>query len=448
MGAYVGAFQGAFQFDDFSTVLENHHLDSVTTFVDHLARAIRPVLYATFLVDRSVFGESAAGYHLLNLLLHLGSGLLVYHLAVFAVRAENSTIPFWSALIFLIHPITTETVTYISGRASGLMAFFYLLAFVLHLESIERQRASLPHRSYRLAAIIAFALALGSKETAVTFPLALLLWDLFVGRLDRASLRQAVFSSHLPYWLVTAAVTMWALTHPRYAELAQFSFLIRPIWDNILSQLHAMTYALLLFVSPWMQNFDHDLPVLQSVVQWPIPLDLLVWGVVIALTIALRGVPLVAFGLAWYALQWLPTLLIPRLDLLSERNLYLPFAGLVPALVSLTGWAASRLLAQSTQPRLIRAILFAIGLIAVAGGSVSTYQRNLLYRDAVALWTDTVNKSPLKARPHNNLGHSYAVSGDWDRAIDEFRIAARLDPDYALAQKNLRNAYLQQVGRQ
>jgi protein O-mannosyl-transferase len=144
----------------------------------------------------------------------------------------------------------------------------------------------------------------------------------------------------------------------------------------------------------------------------------------------------------------LPTILIPRLDLLSERNLYLPFAGLVPALVSLTGWAANRLIAQFNQLRIIRATFFVIGLLVVADLCVLTYQRNLLYRDAVALWTDTVEKSPQKARPHNNLGHSYALSGDWDRAVDEFRTAARLDPDYALAQKNLRNAYLRQVGRQ
>jgi tetratricopeptide (TPR) repeat protein len=64
------------------------------------------------------------------------------------------------------------------------------------------------------------------------------------------------------------------------------------------------------------------------------------------------------------------------------------------------------------------------------------------------LWSDAVLKSPNKARPHNNLGHAYALHGDWDRAIEEFRTAVRLNPDYMLAQQNLRNAYLHQVGRQ
>jgi lipoprotein NlpI len=77
-----------------------------------------------------------------------------------------------------------------------------------------------------------------------------------------------------------------------------------------------------------------------------------------------------------------------------------------------------------------------------------TFQRNTLYQDQVSLWSDTVAKSPHKARPHNNLGHAYALQGEWDRAIDEFRLAVQLDHHYTLAQNNLRNAYLHQVGRQ
>ena len=86
--------------------------------------------YASFLLDRSLYGNSSTGYHLLNLLLHLGSGLLVYLILTRAVTKESKHIPFWTAVLFLIHPIQTETVTYISGRASGLMAFFYLLALL------------------------------------------------------------------------------------------------------------------------------------------------------------------------------------------------------------------------------------------------------------------------------------------------------------------------------
>jgi Tfp pilus assembly protein PilF len=89
-----------------------------------------------------------------------------------------------------------------------------------------------------------------------------------------------------------------------------------------------------------------------------------------------------------------------------------------------------------------------VALALVVCLCVFTHQRNALYRDPVLLWSDSVEKSPQKARPHSNLGHGYLLRDDWDRAIEEFRIAAKLDPDYVLAQENLRKAYLHQVGRQ
>jgi tetratricopeptide (TPR) repeat protein len=162
---------------------------------------------------------------------------------------------------------------------------------------------------------------------------------------------------------------------------------------------------------------------------------------------ARRRVPLVAFGLAWFFIQLLPTSLIPRNDVLSERNLYLPAVGLLLAIVALGSHLIHWLLTIVRGPAFIRAgsVMLATALIAVL--CFFTYERNLLYQDRVLLWSDTVAKSPNKARPHNNLGYAYALRDDWDLAIEEFRTAARLDPDFILAQKNLRDAYLHHVGR-
>lgn len=446
---YAGALRGAFQYDDLYTILINPHLDRWETFVGHLDHMVRPLLYATFLFDRSLYGNSATGYHLLNLLLHLGSGLLVYRILTRAVTEETTHVPFWTALLFLIHPIQTETVTYISGRASGLMAFFYLLALLLYIEAAARQRAGFPHLSYVFGAIFSFVLALGSKETAMTFPLALLLWDVAIRRLDGAALRKTFLSGHLPFWFVLLAVVGWAWWHPRYSALAQFSLDIRPLWDNLLSELNAVTYALLLFFCPWKQNFDHDLPLLHSLFEWPLPLDLLLFGGLTTGAIFLvRRLPLLSFGIGWFFVQLLPTSLIPRNDLLSERNLYLASMGLLLAVVVLCSHLAHRLIKVLQRPRLVQLGAGSLALALVLLLCFFTYQRNLLYRGEVSLWSDTVRKSPNKSRPHNNLGHAYAMEGDWDRAIEEFRIAARLDPDYAVARKNLRDAYLRQVGRQ
>jgi len=448
VATYATALHGVFQYDDLYTILLNPHLDRWDTFVGHLDHMVRPLLYATFLLDRSFYGNSPTGYHVLNLLLHLGSGLLVYRILTRAVTEETRHIPFWTALLFLIHPITTETVTYISGRASGLMAFFYLLAFLLYIKASEHSDAVPLRRRYLSGSVLALALSLGSKETAMTFPLVLLLWDLLIRRLRGTTLRTAILSGHLAFWILLVLAAGWAFTHPRYTALAQFSFTLRPFWDNALSELHAMAYALPLFFTPWNQNFDHDLPEFHSLSQWPLPLDLLLlFGVTAAALVAVRRLPLFAFGVGWFFVQLLPISLIPRADLLSERNLYLASLGVLLAVA-----VFAKCLIQWLRSALPAAQFIRFGTNGLAVSLVLTlcflsYQRNTLYRDPVSLWADAIVKSPQKARPHNNLGHSYAERGNWDQAIEEFRIAARLDPNYVDAQYNLRDAYLHRVGR-
>ncbi|HEU0068555.1 MAG TPA: tetratricopeptide repeat protein, partial [Nitrospiraceae bacterium] len=361
---------------------------------------------------------------------------------------DSRSVPFWASLLFLIHPLQTETVTYMSGRASGLMAFLYLLGFFFFIKASVHGSNNTVHRLYLSGAIASFLLSFGSKETAMTFPLVLLLWDTLIRRLDGAALRRTFLLPHIPFWVVLLAVAAWAWWHPRYRELAQFSLEIRPFWDNLLSQAYATVYALMLFFCPWKQNFDHDLPEFHFPFQWPIPFDLLILGgMATASIVAARRFPLITFGVGWFFIQLLPTALIPRNDLLSERNLYLASFGLLLAIVVLGTRLVQWLTTVLPQPRIVRITASGLAFGVILGLCFMTFQRNAMYRDPVLLWSDTVKKSPQKARPRNNLGHAYALRDDWERAIEEFRIAVQLDPDYAFAKKNLRDAYLHQVGR-
>jgi tetratricopeptide (TPR) repeat protein len=446
---YAGAFSGTFQYDDTLAILDNPHLDSRQTFAGHLDHMVRPVLNATFLLDRSLYGTSPAGYHLLNLLLHLGSGILIYLILTRAVTDRQSSVPFWTAFLFLIHPIATETVTYISGRASGLMTFFYLSALFLYVKALEQSDTMEVRWLYLSGAALSFALSIGSKETAASLPIILLLWDMVIRGLKGPSLQSAVLSRYLPFGVVLLFAAGWAWSHPRYAALAEFSLNIRPLWDNLLSELHAWAYAMVLFFTPWNQNFDHDLPLFHSLSQWPLLLDVLFLTALAAwVLIARRRFPLVTFGIAWFFIELLPTSLIPRNDLLSERNLYLPAVGLHLAIVALASQLIPWLITIIRRPALVRFGLATLATTVVLTLCFFTYQRNLLYQDRLLLWSDAVAKSPNKARPHNNLGYAYALRDDWDRAIEEFRTAARLDPDFILAQQNLRDAYLHRVSRQ
>src|SRR5689334_6555620 len=182
VAVYLSAFRGEFHYDDLSSLFGNPHLDQWRTFLSHLDHMVRPVLYATFLLDRSLYGTSPVGYHLLNLLLHVSTGLLIYCILSKAVTDERSSVPFWTSLLFLIHPIATETVTYISGRASGLMACLYLLALVLCIKASATSDTEQLRRFYLWGAVASFVLSIGSKESAVTLPVMLLLWDVLIRR--------------------------------------------------------------------------------------------------------------------------------------------------------------------------------------------------------------------------------------------------------------------------
>ena len=124
----------------------------------------------------------------------------------------------------------------------------------------------------------------------MTFPLVLLLWDVVIRRHDAVSLRRSVLTNHLPFWIVLLAAASWAWKHPRYANLPEFSFTLRPLWDNFLSEIHAVAYAVVLFLCPWKLNIDHDLPEFHSPAQWPLPLDVcLLAGLVTAGLVVIHG---------------------------------------------------------------------------------------------------------------------------------------------------------------
>jgi tetratricopeptide (TPR) repeat protein len=455
---YANAFWGVFQFDDERVILQDSRLESLARFVDHLPQMIRPVTKLTFFVDRWFLGASPAGYHLLNLLLHLANGLLVFAL-LRAVRVAPGLQPrpalaFWTALVFLVHPLGSEAVTYVSGRPTLLATFFGLAAMCLATGAAARP-AVRPDtvagrgRGRRATTVLlagSLAMALLSKETAVVFPALLLLWHIIFGRAAPERGSRIARAHHLAAWGTLASFLLAATLHARYGFLFTYALGLRGWVENLLSQAYAVTYAatLILAPAPWRLSFDHDLPLVTSVWQWPAPLCLVAIAAVFVLAIvAARRAPVFSFGLLWFFVCLAPTnSILPRYDLLSERNLYLPSIGVFIALVDRLAAGGARLAAAlpavTGAPRAARWLLPTAAVLLLAG---ITVDRNRLYADPVTLWEDAVRKSPRKARPHTNYGYALYRAGQTDRAIREFRAALAIDPDDPDAQRNLRRAW-------
>jgi protein O-mannosyl-transferase len=419
--AYLNGLNAGFQFDDFNIIVDNSRVHSLAAWWQSMP-GIRPLLKLSYTLNWiSDFGTE--GFHAVNLLLHLLNVALLWRLSAFFPRPDTWTgeavgrARLLVTLLFALHPIQTESVTYISGRSMLLMSSFGLAALLCWLEADHRRRPM----TWRVSALLLFAAAILSKEVAVVLPLALLLLP---GKRPSQTPLLALF-------VVVALMLLFFLFG--YQRLLTMP-LPRGLAANLISEANALYYLLGQLVRPHALNIDPDLPELAG---WSMLSAIQITGIV--------GVTLLAwmqrkkrtwfiFGIGWFLLMLLPThTLIPRMDLASERHLYLSAIGLY--------WLAAlglvALLARLPGiPAMTGAAL--IALLAVSGAAF-TASRNQDYRDEVSLWRATVLLSPAKARVWNNLGYAYALAGQTPAARAAFQRALEINPRHARSLANLRD---------
>ncbi|MDH4096179.1 MAG: tetratricopeptide repeat protein [Betaproteobacteria bacterium] len=407
LAAYAGAFAGAFQFDDFNVIVREGAVHSPGAWWDSMP-GIRPLLKLSYALSWVAGGGSTLPFHALNVALHAANVLLAW--AILRLVFErmgaggDGFAAFAAALLFALHPAHTEAVTYISGRSVSMMASFYLAAVLAHLREGPRWLSPL-----------FFALALGVKEVAVTLPAALVLCEALDLRRPfrwREALRRSA-----PHWalLALAVALMGALS--RYREMLETSLALRAPLEQLELQLGALLRhvgVLTLAVPP---NIDPQVTPLPAGAGFAV---LAAIGVGVAL---LRAQPWYAFAILWFLLHLAPTnSILPRLDAANDRQLYLASIGPL----ALAG------LAISLMPRW-RMALVAIGALALGAGTVL---RNQDYRSEVALWGDTVEKSPGSARAWNNLGYAYQGEGRREAACATYARALQLDAGQLRARVN------------
>jgi tetratricopeptide (TPR) repeat protein len=402
--AYLPSLIGPFQFDDYNVIVHYPTVHSFGLLAERAGAGVRAVLKASYTLNWTL-DPQPFGFHLVNIVLHALNAVLL--LLIGRKLSGENRVAFAAALLFALHPMQTEAVTYVSGRSSSLMATFYLAARLAYLEE----------RRWIVSAAL-FVLALGTRETAVTLPAALLLVELCRGTPWRAIARRQA-----AHWLLLAAAGAVILFTPRYFDLVAFGFGERSLADNLLSQIGAIAYLLWHLVSLQGLNID---PALPTVTQWTptLAFQLALLGGLLTLGIAnLRRRPWLAFGILWFFLQLAPTnSIVPRLDVANDRQLYLACWGLFLALFVQ--------LASLELP--MRAIATAAAALLVIGN----VSRQLDYRDEVTLWEAAVREAPWNARAHNNLGYAYYQLGRKDQAWREIETALLFDPQYDKARAN------------
>lgn len=418
--AYINSFRGAFQFDDFNVIVNNARVHSWSAWLHDVQKGIRPLLKLTYTANWTT-GWGEAGFHLTNVLIHLGNTLLVWQLSRrfiqdHVVLREQSLIPLLAAAVFAVHPAHTEAVTYLCGRSSSLMAFFYLSGLLIYIEG----KAQRKQWSLHVLTPLCFMFALAVKETAVTFPFALLLWEIYNGGSIKSAIRYQWSS-----WALLLASAIFFLLHPGYLDMMETSGALNSWSGNIATQMLAFVYLLRQWWMPLWLNIDPDLPVLRGF-SGLLPHALILLLVLATLLPAFRRRPWLSFALAWTVLQLIPLyLFLPRLDVANDRQLYLVSWPLAMAFViELSLW--QKPLAFKLSMGVIFACLLSL-----------TVLRNQDYQNEIALWEATVKRSPDKARVQNNLGYAYMLEGRAGDARTAFTTALEIDSKYYQARYNL-----------
>lgn len=421
---YFNALTGIFQFDDYIVIVNNPAVHSLAAWRDSMP-GIRPLLKFSYALNWTV-DAGPFGFHLFNVLVHAINAALVYRLlsALREQRAGMDWAPIVGALLFALHPVQTEAVTYLSGRSVSLMALFYLGAVLAWLQA-DRTPSPQPWRG--LSAGL-FGAALLVKETAVTLPLALLLLDA-VGTRYQFTARQMLRRQTWHCLMLVGGLLVMAAS-PTYRHLLDVSISTRGLIDNLLVQANAVCYLAGQLLLPWRMNIDPDLPMMTALSPTLALQILAIIAVVVVGFRNLRRRAWLAFAVLWFFLHLLPTnSLLPRLDVANDRQLYLASISVFFAV----GIGVRTLLLHANR----RWLVGAVTALVMLGLGFATAQRNRIYGSAVAFWEDAAIKSPGKPRVANNLGYAYQQAGRLAEAKLAYRHAIELDPDYWKARINL-----------
>jgi hypothetical protein len=431
---YGHTLQAPFYLDDFSSIVENQVVQNWGGWRElwHYA-PLRIVGYVSFAMNHHLGQFQVAGYHVTNIVIHFLSGCAVLALAkglisTPAVRPLSSPggalwMPFLSGLLFLVHPLQTQAVTYIVQRLASLAALFYLSALACYVWA--RVSEQLWKRWLLIAGTVLFTgLAFFTKQNTFTLPLTMLLAELifFQGGTKRIFGFLAIIAMGLGCLFVAlAAFSGYDPFSLKAMEALTRETTVISRSQYLATQMKVLWIYLRLFFFPVGLHLDHDVPLLNGLMS----LETLpfIAGHIFVLILAIRARkkhPILAFGVLFYYLAHIvESSFIPIRDVLFEHRTYLPNAGLC----LVTGWIAISIL--PTLVGWLKPAAIALPMVSIL--SVMTWQRNQLWTDPVALWRDNATKTPNKYRVLDTYARQLLEAGRNQEAAQVLALTDRFE---------------------
>ncbi|MFC1477935.1 tetratricopeptide repeat protein [Candidatus Margulisiibacteriota bacterium] len=463
VGVYFNAFPNQFVHDDIPQIVENPWIKNVRFLPEIITSAVwdyrgeayasnyyRPLMHIIYTMAYHIFGLRPWGFRLINILFHAGTTILVFLLALRLFNKDgkpssgkdHSRLPaFLAALLFAVHPIHTEAVTWIAGLPDVSFTFFYLLAFYLYIQLDRSKTQNIFPRS-NILCLLFFFLALLCKETALTFFPLILVYDYLFERSqnNRISLCNLI-KWYLPYITVICGYLLlrtYALG--RLTPSVQIHFDLS-LYQQIINIFPLFVQYLVKLIFPVNLNSFHVLHPISSLWGWAgVSAFIITIAFLMLIIITGKTGKVLCFSLLWILIPLLPVLYVPVLGVnpFAERYLYLSSAGFVLIVVILFKKLLWRF---SLHPR---SVLWLSGVLVVllAGSyAIGTVQRNPVWKDNLSLWSDVVQKAPDAPTAYNNLGTVFGSKGQIDRAIVSFQKQIELNPAYPQAHFNLGKIY-------
>lgn len=442
---YSNTLGSPFLFDDRHVIPENHNLRITGLTFDQITRAAfrgpsayRPVAKLSFALNYYFHKYNVLGYHVVNILIHLTTGIFLFLLVQMSLdilschsgHTFNKWIPFFTALIWLVHPIQTQSVSYIVQRMNSMATMFYILSLLLYGKA---RLADDPKRKRILffACLLSGLFSLGSKEIAATLPFFLFLYEwYFFQDLNREWLKRHLLTFGGILLILIVVSFTYLGGSPFEKILADYETYPFTLNERVMTELRVVIYylSLLILPHPSRLNVDYDFSISHSLMDPSSTLFslLLITGLIgLALYRAKKG-RLLSFAILWFFGNLLIESSVIGLDLIFEHRTYLPsmFVCLIAVIFIF---------------KHIRAEWFRFGILcaAVILLSVWSYERNRVWHDDLTLWADCVEKSPNKARPLTNLGVALYQRGKTREAMDQYTKALRVNPNYIDAHNNL-----------
>jgi tetratricopeptide (TPR) repeat protein len=454
--AYSNSFTGSFQFDDRLHILRNEAFTDFTNVskIYHYDKG-RFLPHLTLALNYKISKFDPISYHTFNFFIHYIAAIFLYFLFLEicktpAIQSVELNLPerlgaFLAAGIFFLHPLQTESVTYIIQRAESMAGMFYLATLFFYLKA-RRAKSRRDLCGYALLAGIAAVCAAFSKETAVTLPAMILIVEIFFFETSiKDLLGKKIF------WLLMTPAAIFLLL--KLQPLIRTGFFYDPgpglsftRKQYLLTQFSVLLTYLQLFFWPANQNVDWDYPLATSFLslQTLAPFLLLLLLLVFAF-FAYRRLRLVSLGIVAFFITLAPTSsIIPIRDVIFEHRMYLAVAFLAMACVQLCFYGLAPIGERS--PRRQSMVFCALIIVLFPLFSGLTHARNRVWLNEVSLWEDAAEKSPNKARVRKNYGKSLLTVGfgSSEKAKREFEAAIRLAPASAVAYHDLGVCYWQE----